>query len=135
MKNLYLDIDGVLLTKKNPTQAEDAIQLIEFITSNFNCFWLTTHCKGKSVTALKYLSNYFDEETIQKLIQIKPTNWASLKTEAIDFNNDFVWLEDNPFQSEIAVLKQNNCLNNLIVVDLNQSNELFRVIDLLKIKL
>ena len=62
-----MDIDGVLLTTKQPTQADNAIQFINFITENFECYWLTTHCKGNNQTALKYLEKYFDKPILNKL--------------------------------------------------------------------
>ena len=128
MKKLYLDIDGVLLTAKQTAPASNVHQFINFVTSNFDCYWLTTHCKGNNQTALKYLEQYFDKTTLAKLEIIKPTNWATLKTEAIDFTSDFFWLEDFPFQSEINILVNKNKKDKLITVDLNKSDELLRLI-------
>ena len=130
-KNIYIDIDGVLLTAKNIKPAEYAIEFIDFITSNFNCFWLTTHCKGDAKQTFKYLSSYFDDDTIKKLEIIKPTNWTTLKTEAIDFSTDFFWVDDFPFLAEKNILISNQCLDKLIIVNINQSDELKRVINLL----
>ena len=127
-KRLYLDIDGVLLTVKQTIPADHSTAFIEFITERFDCFWLTTHCKGDAQNAINYLSRYFDDRTIQLLHQVKPTNWETLKTEAIDFSHDFFWLEDYPFNSEKEVLIKNNRLASLILVDLNTTNELRRVI-------
>lgn len=131
MKIIYIDIDGVLLTTKLTTQADHAIQFINFITENFDCYWLTTHCKGNNQTALNYLEKYFDKPILNKLEKIKPTNWTSLKTEAIDFNSDFFWLEDFPFQSEINILESNNKKDKLITVDLNKTDELLRLMTFL----
>jgi hypothetical protein len=40
-------------------------------------------------------------ETLEKLEDaVRPTNWDALKTEAIDFESDFYWLDDNPLQVE-----------------------------------
>jgi len=71
------------------------------------------------------------KETLVKLSSIKATNWDTLKTEAIDFDSKFFWLEDSPLQYEIKVLKKNNCFDRLIMVNLTTENELLRVIDLL----
>lgn len=131
MKKIYIDIDGVLLTTKVTTQADHAIQLINFITENFECYWLTTHCKGNKQTALNYLEKYFDKPTLNRLEKIKPTNWTTLKTEAIDFNSDFFWLENFPFQSEINILESNNKKDKLITVDLNKTDELLRLMTFL----
>jgi len=130
-KRLYLDIDGVLLTVKQTRPADHSTAFIEFITGKFDCYWLTTHCKGDARNAIKYLTPYFDEQTLQLLNQVKPANWETLKTEAIDFSHDFFWLEDYPFNAEKEVLIKNNRLASLVVVDRNTKDELRRVINVL----
>jgi hypothetical protein len=130
-KRLYLDIDGVLLTVKQTRPADYFFEFIEFITEKFDCYWLTTHCKGDAKNAISYLTRYFNEQTLQLLHQVKPTSWETLKTEAIDFTHDFFWLEDYPFNSEKEVLIKNNRLASLVVVDLNTTDELRRVINVL----
>lgn len=131
-KRLYLDIDGVLLTVKQTRPADHSTAFIEFVSGNFDCYWLTTHCKGDVKNVIRYLTPYFDNQTIQLLLQVKPTNWDALKTEAIDFSHDFFWLEDYPFSAEKEVLKKHGRLENLIVVDLNNADELKRVKNLLR---
>ena len=79
---------------------------ISQIIERFECFWLTTHCKGNPITAINYLKEFYPIEIIENLKIIKPTNWDTLKTEAINFNKNFVWLDDNPFEAEKRVLKQ-----------------------------
>ena len=125
---LYLDIDGVLLTAKNTQPAEYASEFIDYIVKHFDCYWLTTHCKGDTSNVLQYLSKYFSSTTIDIVRCIKPTNWNTLKTEAIDMSEQFVWLDDRPFLAEIEILKIHSCENKLIIVDLNNPNELKRII-------
>ena len=131
-KNIYIDIDGVLLTRKNTKPAANSIEFIHYILTNFICYWITTHCKGDSTPALKYLNQFFDNGIIEQLKTVKTTNWSTLKTEAIDLNSDFYWIEDYPFQAEINVLVISNIKDNLITVDLNKPNELLRIIELLE---
>jgi hypothetical protein len=84
---------------------------------------------------MNYLSNYFTDKNILNLLQtIKPTNWQTLKTEAIDFESDFYWIEDFPFQAEMKILEQYNKLENLICVDLKNPNELLNVVEALNSK-
>jgi hypothetical protein len=128
---LYLDIDGVLLTSKQTRVADFANQFIGFVVENFHCYWLTTHCKGDSATVIRYLSRHFSQDIMQKLLSVKSTDWTTLKTEAIDFNSDYLWLDDNPFQSEIAILKSKSHEERLIKIDLSLSNELERIKNLL----
>lgn len=103
---LYLDIDGVLFTKKGKQIPDKIEDFIDYILENFDCYWLTTHCKGDSETALKYLSEYYPSHLLKNLQQVKPTSWDTLKTEAIDFESEFFWLDDEPLQAEIRELEE-----------------------------
>jgi hypothetical protein len=126
MIKLYLDIDGVLLTKRN-AKAAYGPEFISFVTERFDCYWLTTHCKGHAETAIRYLSRYYDPESIAKLRRVQATDWQTLKTEGIDFSSPFYWLDDAPFESEKAHLARNGGLDRLLVVDLSQEGELRRL--------
>ena len=130
--NLYLDIDGVLLDYNTETYAKGAIELIEYVTSEFDCYWLTTHCKGDSMPAIEYLSGYFPPDVIEKLRKVKPTYWEDLKTEGIDFDRNFIWLDDYPFQAEQEVLKNFGVSESLYRVDLGNEDELANVLAYLK---
>ena len=130
--NLYLDIDGVLLDYNTETYAKGAIELIEYVTSEFDCYWLTTHCKGDSMPAIEYLSGYFPPDVIKKLRKVKPTYWEDLKTEGIDFDRNFIWLDDYPFQAEQEVLKNFGVSESLYRVDLGNEDELANVLAYLK---
>lgn len=123
MTKLYIDIDGVLVTAKNTHKAEDVIPFLEFITEHFDCYWLTTHCKGDVLPAVEYVKKYIPNCEAY-LSKIKPTQWNTLKTEAIDFGSDFYWLDDYPMIAEKQVLAQYDKLSNLIVVNLKRPNEL-----------
>ena len=129
---LYIDIDGVLLNYNTDTYANGSIEFIEYITSEFDCYWLTTHCKGETSQAIKYLSDYFPAETIEKLKTIKPTYWENLKTEGINFDKNFIWLDDYPFQAELSVLENFGMSDSIYKVDLRNENELFTVLNHLK---
>ena len=105
MIKLYLDIDGVLLTKRNTKVADFAVEFVDFVTEYFDCYWLTTHCKGNAETTVKYLSRYYALNSIEKFRKVKATDWQTLKTEGIDFSSDFYWIDDAPFESEKRILK------------------------------
>ena len=90
---IYLDIDGVLLDYDNGGVADGAVELIEYVTKEFDCYWLTTHCKGDQTTAIKYLQEYFPNDTMELLKKVKATDWTDMKTEGIDFDSNFIWLD------------------------------------------
>ncbi len=123
---IYIDIDGVIL-EKNGTIPDYGVEFISFLTTYHDCYWLTTHCRGGSNRTIDYLSKYYSEASIECLKTIQQTDWTTLKTEAIDFKSDFIWLDDYPFESEKIVLQKNHKIKALIVVDLNIQNELKRV--------
>ena len=136
MKKLYIDIDGVLLTIKNTQRPQYAVEFVDFITSTFDCYWLTSHCKeGKTTHLLQYLSPYYDNSTIEKLKQIKPTSWGNAKIEAIDVHSDFYWLDDYVFQFEKEILEEFSVIDRLINVNLLNENELNHIKELLQSKL
>lgn len=128
MEKLYLDVDGVLLTNKNTRVAPYGVEFIDAVTSKFDCYWLTTHCKdGNTDMVLDRLSKYYPTKTIAKLQAVKPVKWNTLKTEGIDFDSDFFWVDDYVFTIEKKVLASNGCMDKLILVDLNRKNELLKI--------
>lgn len=129
--NLYLDIDGVLLTKKQKLP-EGLHLFLDFALTHYQCYWLTTHCKGDATTAVQYLSYFYPIELITKIKDIRATNWDTLKTEAIDFNHSFIWLDDYVFKAEKRVLKQHLRLKSLWIIDLNNKDELYQIMKKMK---
>jgi len=135
MKKLYIDIDGVLLTLRNTQRPLYAVEFIDFITSEFDCYWLTTHCKeGNTSQLMQYLSPYYDGKTLEKLMSVKPTSWLTAKTEAIDFESDFYWVDDYIFNFEKDVLEKYGKLERWIKVESNNENELKHITEILKSK-
>ncbi len=133
MKSLYIDIDGVLLASHHTQPAPGSVELIDFAVNHFNCYWLTSYGKdGDPRFTLRLLARYFDEATMEKLKRIKPTNWCRLKTEGIDLDSDFIWLDDAPRDADRQVLEEHGKLDKLIVVDLNRPRELYHIIDFLR---
>ena len=133
---IYLDIDGVIL-KKDLTMPEYGKEFISFLTTNHDCYWLTTHCRGGTNNAIDHLSKYYPPSTVEQLKKIKQTNWTDLKTEAIDLNSDFIWLEDYPFEAEKVVLNKANKIDSLITIDLKRENELKsvqKIIEMMTVK-
>lgn len=117
MKKIYLDIDGVLLTKQG-SPATHIVEFLEFATSHFECYWLTTHCDGDATTAFLYLVGKIPAEAVPFLEKIKPTKWKLWKPEGIDFSQDFIWLDDCAFEGDKNILANHQALEKLITIDL-----------------
>lgn len=139
--NLYIDIDGVLLGKTSRNSpdtilAKYAKEFLEFSLENFDCYWLTTHCKNtESSKVIKYLSPYIDDNIQKLLLEIKPTKWDTLKTEAIDLESDFYWIDDAPLYSEKEELKRYCVFDRWIEVSTRKyPDDSLKVIKILSLK-
>jgi len=116
-KNVYIDIDGVILTK-GVVPALHLDKFLKYVLGKYSVFWLTSRCHGDSKYTLSYLSKFFPEETVNLFKQIKPTNFLVDKTEAIDFNKRFFWLDNEIFESEKTTLIKNGKYDSWIEVNL-----------------
>jgi hypothetical protein len=139
---LFLDVDGVLLGKARPGDAEiilakHAEEFLEFSLQYFRCFWLTTHCRDGDSTAVVNLLKRYASASIARMIKdISPTSWQTLKTEAINTASDFYWIDDQLLWSEIQWLRKNNALDRWIQVDTRKNpHDLKRAISALEGKL
>ena len=115
---VYLDIDGVLVMHGEKTQYAD--EFIKFLVENFDCYWLSTNVKGNTDFVLNRLKNIFSPETMECIKKIKPTNWQTLKTEAINLDEDFWWFDDFALQKETEILAEHRKENRLILVRLKE---------------
>jgi len=123
--NYYLDIDGTIITKDHQ-QADGLNSFLTHLLNNGNVYWLTTHCKeGKTNKVLSYLEPILDKENFELIKKIKATTWQTLKTEAINFSEPFMWFDDYILEIEKEVLKNNNSLNKWIKIDLSKHHKLY----------
>ena len=139
MRNLYLDIDGVLLGKNDPDDfkivlVKGAADFLKFCIGSFQCYWLTTHCNDADNASIVSLLRQYADESVMRLVPlIRSTRWKTFKTEAIDFNSDFYWLEDQLLTYEKEILEKNNVIDRWIKVDTRKEpGDLIRVAALLK---
>jgi len=128
-KNLYLGIDGVILTK-GVLPALHLDRFLKYILVNFSVSWLSSRCRGNSEGTVKYLSQFIMPDTVILIKGIKPTNFHLDKTEAIDFNEEFFWLDGPLFDSEKNTLKEHNDYDSWIELDLIKNpNQLLHLIN------
>ncbi len=118
--NIYLDIDGVLIKKDN-SSADNVVEFLKYVTDNHDVYWLTTHCRGGENNTLSHLKGKLPDKAFEYLEKIKPTDWQTLKTEAIDFTRDFLWLDDYVIEVEKNILLENNFLCKLQLINLEKN--------------
>lgn len=107
--NIYLDIDGTLIHEDIEQMGKPASGLAEFIIAlrPHDTFWLTTHCMdGDPERAQAILKRLLPEELHSDIDRIKPTTWSTQKTDAIDFTQEFIWLDDTLMDGEEKALRE-----------------------------
>ena len=117
---LYLDIDHVVLGKNE--HGEIALipnfkTLLSYFRENYECRWLTTHGRYNADDVITYLRPYLKGINPEELRFIKVVPWRTLKTETIDFDSPFIWVDDQPLQFELDILREKGCLNRWLKVD------------------
>jgi len=128
-QNLYLGIDGVILTK-GVVPALHLDRFLEFILSAYNVSWLSTRCLHGPDATVEYLSKFVSPETIGLLKKVKVAIFLLDKTEAIDFSREFFWLEPDLFDSERKVLLAHDKLHSWIKLDLvRYPNQLMNLVN------
>lgn len=137
-RKMYLDIDGVLVAGSSTFGLETfiaghAVEFLSFCLANYECYWLTTHCRdGDTSHLMAYLGKASDRVLLRLSREVKPTSWSTLKTEAIDFESDFYWIDDSPLQYEIEQLEMRGVQDRWIHTDTRKDPDgLLRVMELL----
>ncbi len=125
--NLFIDIDGVLLGKDPHSNdcmlANHASDFLEYSLQNFDCYWLTTHCKGSIDTVVDYLAPYSSVHFLNLVQKVKPTYFKTFKVEALF--GDYFWVDDQPTAYELQFLEEKNQLHRWLQVNTRKNiNEL-----------
>ena len=136
--NLFIDIDGVLLGKSLQNHqaqlANNSEEFIKFCLEYFDCYWLTTHCRGSTDTVIDYLHPYATHEFLVLIERIQPTNFRTFKTEALF--GDFIWIDDQPTAYELQLLDENNWFDRWFEVNTRHDmNALSKLIPMLRKRL
>lgn len=119
-KNIYVDIDGVILTRGGQP-ALHLDRFLNYVLDKYSVFWLTTRCHGDCIYTVNYLSQFLLPGTVALVAKIRPTSFQLDKTEAIDFNKKFLWLDDELFDSEKNTLKGRGAYDSWIQVNLMEN--------------
>ena len=124
---IYLDIDGTMIHEdrwdlRNPAAAglEDFIVALR----PHETYWLTTHCTtGDPEKARRIMKAVLPESLHADIDRIKGTVWTDMKTEALDWDSDFIWFDNDIFDTEWKVLERCNENQSVVQVDLRTNPE------------
>ena len=131
LMDIYLDIDGTL--KGTAAPLKDVIAFIEYCLDNHDVYWLTTHCKNGNNRTYEALDFLPGDVRIRAYGEIQETDWNVLKTDAIDFEYEFVWFDDTVMQAELDVLSENGAELGLFKIETDNPMCMKDALDYLKI--
>ena len=123
---IYLDIDGTLIHEDVRNYGKPALGLEYFLTvlQGHETFWLTTHCRdGNPDKARILLKAVVSPSLHSEIDRIKPTIWDTQKIEAIDWTQEFIWLDNDVNQFEQVHFYRTMPGQNVIEVDLADNPE------------
>jgi hypothetical protein len=130
-RNLYIDIDGVLIRDRKPTP--HCFAFLRWATEFHRPYWLTTRdSHGQHAGILRAFRHATGSPELPPEIEallraIRPTKWSGSKIYGIDLALDFVWIDDDPLSVEIDALRERNRLDRLILIDTDDG--LLRAVD------
>ncbi|WP_173984040.1 hypothetical protein [Magnetospirillum sp. SS-4] len=143
---LYLDIDGVFLRGVGPSVwngswevAPHTVDFLEWALSQHCPVWLTARDRpgtGEGVTEA-FASALGGSPILSELVARIPfRQWESAKTNAMDFREDFLWLDDCPRPADLLRLEREGCVDRWIEVNTEtQPDALLYVIDLITVRI
>ena len=114
--NLYLDIQGTLL-QLSGKPAKHLGEFLKVATRDHTCFFVTSCAHQHTDSAHQQIVQNFPEELHPYLQQIKIAAWQTRKTDAIDFSQEFLWLDDQITPDEQAILERNDASAKAIRMD------------------
>lgn len=125
--NVYLDIDGVLLVNENHA-ANYADEFLQAILEKYpdSTHWLTTHNWRGENRAKEVLAPHLKPETVRLLDKIQPTEWDELKTDAINFDDDFLWFDDDLWPEELKTLEEHEATEQFVFVKLDKDPDMLK---------
>lgn len=124
---LFLDIDGVLLRRRHAGDfdafelAPGCLEFLEWATSRFECRWLSMRCRkgwsDGSRRAFRLAGAPVDDDPHWSVLNlIEPAVWSVNKTEAIDPESDFWWVDDDVSGPDREWLRLHNREDRLVIV-------------------
>jgi hypothetical protein len=142
---LYLDIDGVFLRATGPSVwngswevAPHTVEFLEWALSHHSPVWLTARDKlGNGEGVSEAFANALGgcPDLSQLAARIPSRQWKGAKTTAMDFREDFLWLDDYPRPADLLRLEREGCVVRWIEVNTDtQPDALLSVIDLINVR-
>jgi hypothetical protein len=125
--NIYLDIYGVLLID-NARVANYVDEFLQTILQEYpdSTYLLTAKSSSGQNRIKELLVPNLKPETVALLGSIKHSVWSDLKTDVINFDDDFLWFDDDLWPDELKVLEEHEAAEQFILVKLKEDPDMLK---------
>lgn len=130
--NIYLDIYGTLIASSSPIEDREA--LLQYILDNFagHIYWLTSFSPERIANVLE---REYKEPLLSRLIsEIQYASYGYYKSDAIDFSEAFLWLDDNQSEADYYALKDHGVADSFIQIDPSNPEMSKKALEIIKAK-
>ena len=133
--NIYLDIDGTLIHEDRVHAGKPAEGLADLFQAlrPHTVYWLTTHCMdGDPAYAQGLVKTLVPKDLHTDVDRIKPTTWRERKTEAIDFSQEFLWLDNDVYPEDREYLRTHALRDKQWLAEVNLERNPDRLRDIVR---
>jgi hypothetical protein len=121
---LYIDVDGVVLARDvsrfGYCVAHYGEEFLVWAVEHFEVRWLSSRCQNGNVEevrrAFRLAGLSANSPSWTTINRIPAATWGSYKFQGIDLQSDFYWIDDNPDQQSLDLLRQHDRQDRLIRV-------------------
>jgi hypothetical protein len=121
MATLYCEVRNILIRQVGfgVDLAPHAVEFLRWATGHHQPHWLTTYAPPAILTAFSACRSWPDaQHEIEPLIKgIAVAAWSNEKSDAIDLESDFYWIDSNPSSVDLINLTQKSCLDRWVEVN------------------
>lgn len=115
---IYLDVYGVLRDVAAPEA--DRAEFLRYLLDNFagKAYWLTSFCRGGVNQVREALRGTLPDDLVEEATaKILPTDWQNSKTEALDFDVNFVWFDDVLTEEKRRILAEKGAMRKFFAMN------------------
>ncbi|CCQ74194.1 hypothetical protein [Magnetospira sp. QH-2] len=123
---MFLDIDGVLLTRQGGLSVGAEI-FLRHIVDKHEAYWLSTRTNNGTLDGAR--KAFHGLLHINLIERIQPVRWTTLKTEALPFGTEnWLWIDDELMFVERQQLEAENALGNFLRINLRKQPDILNTL-------
>lgn len=125
--NIYLNIEGILLVNGG-TLANHADAFLQAVLTKYPdaTYWLTPNDEARREKTKALLTSQLKPETAGLLDKIKVAQWSGAESEAVNFEQDFLWFGNELWPEDLKALEKHEVTERFILIDLDKNPDILQ---------